>query len=52
MRVKDIMSAPVYAITPGDPISRARNLMLRHKISRLLVTLHGDPVGVLTKADI
>ena len=52
MRVKDIMSAPVYAITPGEPISRARNLMLRHRISRLLVILHDEPVGVLTESDI
>ena len=52
MRVKDIMSAPVYVITPGEPISRARNLMLRHKISRLLVVLHDEPVGMLTKSDI
>ena len=52
MRVKDIMSAPVYAVTPGEPISRARNLMLRHRISRLLVILHDEPVGVLTESDI
>ena len=52
MRVKDIMSAPVYVIAPGEPISRARNLMLRHKISRLLVVLHDKPVGMLTKSDI
>jgi len=52
MRVKDIMSAPVYAITPGEPISRARNLMLRHRISRLLVILHDEPVGMLTESDI
>ncbi|MCD6145021.1 MAG: CBS domain-containing protein [Methanosarcinales archaeon] len=52
MRVKDIMNTPVYAITPGEPISRARNLMLRHRISRLLVILHDEPVGMLTKSDI
>ncbi len=52
MQVKDIMSAPVYAITPGEPISRARNLMLRHRISRLLVLLHDEPAGMLTESDI
>jgi len=46
------MSAPVYVITPGEPISRARNLMLRHRISRLLVILHDEPVGMLTESDI
>ncbi|MEA1870380.1 MAG: CBS domain-containing protein [Euryarchaeota archaeon] len=46
------MSAPVYAITPGEPISMARNLMLRHRISRLLVILHDEPVGILTESDI
>jgi len=52
MRVRDIMSTQVYAVTPGEPISRARNLMFRHKISRLLVLMHDEPVGMLTKADI
>ena len=52
MRVRDIMSTQVYAVTPGEPLSRARNLMLRHKISRLLVLMHDEPVGMLTKADI
>ena len=52
MQVKDIMSTPVYAITPAEPVSHARNLMLRHKISRLLVVLHDEPVGMLTKSDI
>ena len=52
MRVKDIMSAPVYVITPGEPISRARNLMLRHRISRLIVMLHDEPVGMLTESDV
>lgn len=52
MQVKDVMNTPVYVITPGEPLSRARNLMLRRKVSRLLVVLHDEPVGMLTKYDI
>ncbi len=61
MKVKDIMSSPVYLIASNEPISRARNLMLKHGISRLVV-IENDmtkeaasrspeviPVGVVTK---
>ncbi|HIH86830.1 MAG TPA: CBS domain-containing protein [Methanosarcinales archaeon] len=64
MNVKDIMSSPVYLITSNEPISRARNLMLKHSISRLVV-IESDMtkeassrspdvicVGVVTKTDI
>ncbi len=64
MKVKDIMSSPVYLIASNEPISRARNLMLKHGISRLVV-IENDmtkevtsrspeviSVGVVTKTDI
>ena len=34
---RDIMSAPVFTVIPGDTVAHARNLMVRHKISRVLV---------------
>jgi len=64
MKVKDIMSSPVYLIASNEPISRARNLMLKHGISRLVV-IENDmtkevtsrspeviSIGVVTKTDI
>jgi CBS domain-containing protein len=48
----EIMSSPVYAISPKDNVARARNLMLRYGVSRLVVS-EGDALrGILTKKDI
>ncbi|AKB26736.1 Inosine-5'-monophosphate dehydrogenase [Methanosarcina siciliae C2J] len=52
MNVADIMSSPVYAINTDEPVSRARKLMLRHRISTLLVLNEGKMVGIVTKSDI
>jgi len=43
MLVSDLMSTPVHAAKPGDTVSYARNLMLRHKISRVLVVQAEKP---------
>lgn len=52
MIVQEIMSAPVHVVTPQENIAYARNLMLRHKISRLLVMNEEKLVGIITKKDI
>jgi len=52
MQAHDIMSSPVYIVSPGEHIAYARNLMLKHKISRVPVVEAGALVGVLTKKDI
>ncbi|WP_410508241.1 CBS domain-containing protein [Methanosarcina hadiensis] len=52
MNVADIMSSPVYVINADGPVSHARNLMLRHRISTLLVLNEGKMVGIVTKSDI
>ena len=52
MKIKEIMSAPVYVVSPNENIARARNLMLRHKIGRLVITEDDKPVGIVTKKDI
>jgi CBS domain-containing protein len=52
MKVADIMSSPVYVVNADDPVSHARNLMLRHKISTLLVLNEGKMAGIVTKSDI
>jgi len=52
MNVADIMSSPVYIINTDEPVSHARKLMLRYRISTLLVLNEGKMVGIVTKSDI
>ncbi|MDI6643298.1 MAG: CBS domain-containing protein [Candidatus Hodarchaeaceae archaeon] len=47
-----IMSSPVVAVNPTNPISHAKNLMLRHKVKRLVVMDRGNPIGMLSMRDI
>jgi len=50
--VSEIMKTPVFAVSPKDNVARARNLMLRHGVSRLVVA-EGDTLkGIVTKKDI
>jgi CBS domain-containing protein len=52
MIASDIMSSPVYVVSPQENVAHARRLMLSHKISRLPV-LDGDRLaGILTKKDL
>jgi len=48
----DVMSSPVYIIDPGENVARARNLMLKHRISRLPVMDLSVLSGIITKKDI
>lgn len=52
MKAADVMSAPVRALSPSDTVSHARRLMVRYRISRLLVVDEGDLYGILTKKDL
>ncbi len=52
MKIKDIMSSPVYVVSPDETVARARNLMLRHKIGRLVIIHNNKPIGIVTKKDI
>lgn len=52
MKIKDIMSAPVFVVSPDETVARARNLMLRHKIGRLVIIEDNKPIGIVTKKDI
>lgn len=52
MYARDVMSAPVFIIAPDATVAHARNLMVRHKISRLLVMEGGALRGIMTKKDI
>ncbi|MBP1929425.1 CBS domain-containing protein [Methanolinea mesophila] len=52
MRADDIMTAPVHVVAANENVAHARNLMLKHKISRLPV-MDGDCLtGIITKKDI
>src|SRR5512136_1069481 len=52
MKIKEIMSSPVYVVSPEETVARARNLMLRHKIGRLVIIEGNKPIGIVTKKDI
>lgn len=52
MNVGDIMSSPVYTIAPEENVAHARKLMLKHKISSLVVAENENMVGVITKTDL
>src|SRR5660398_266341 len=52
MKIKDIMSAPVFVVSPDENVARARNLMLRHKIGRLVIVEDNKTIGMVTKKDI
>jgi CBS domain-containing protein len=52
MKAADVMSSPVYVVSPADPVAHARNLMLKHRISRLPVMDQGKLIGIITKKDI
>lgn len=52
MFARDIMTAPVQIVSPDATVAHARNLMVRHRISRLPVMENGVLVGILTKKDI
>jgi CBS domain-containing protein len=52
MNVSDIMSSPVFMMGPDEPISHARNLMLKHKISTVVVGDGEKMMGIVSKADL
>jgi CBS domain-containing protein len=52
MNVGNIMSSPVFTIAPEENVAHARNLMLKHKISTLVVAKNGKMVGIVTKTDL
>ena len=52
MFARDIMTSPVQVVSPDATVAHARNLMVRHHISRLPVMENGVLVGILTKKDI
>ncbi|MDD4137128.1 MAG: CBS domain-containing protein [Methanoregula sp.] len=52
MQARDVMVSPVFVVDPNATVAHARNLMVRHKISRLPVMGDGKLAGIITKKDI
>ena len=52
MYARNVMTSPVFIVSPQDTIAYARNLMVKHRISRVLVMQDEKLVGVLTKKDL
>ena len=52
MKVKNIMSSPVYIIKPDDTVAHARNLMIKHKVGSVLIVDNAVITGIFTKADL
>ena len=52
MIASDVMTQPVFVVTPQDTVAHARNLMLKHKISRLPIMEGTRLTGIITKKDI
>ncbi|MHC1626636.1 MAG: CBS domain-containing protein [Methanoculleaceae archaeon] len=46
------MTSPVHVVAPDETVGHARNLMLRHRISRVPVMRGEALCGILTKKDI
>ncbi|MDD4253977.1 MAG: CBS domain-containing protein [Methanofollis sp.] len=52
MKAEDVMSSPVRVVSPEDTVAYARNQMIKHRISRVLVMDGGKLAGIFTKKDI
>jgi len=53
MKIEDVMNEDVILAEENEQVSHARNLMLKHGYSRILVVdPDGKPVGILTEKDL
>ena len=50
--VSSIMSTKVVTVRPTDKVSKALQMMVRHRIGSIIVIEKGKPVGILTERDI
>jgi CBS domain-containing protein len=52
MEIKDVMNPEVFVVQENEQVGHARNLMLSHGISRIVVVDgDGKPVGMVTEKD-
>ena len=53
MKIEDVMNEEVILVEENEQVSHARNLLLKHGYSRILVVdQEGKPVGILTEKDL
>lgn len=53
MKIQDVMSEEVVVMQENELVSHARNLMLKHGLSRIIVNdAQGKPVGIVTEKDL
>lgn len=52
-RIEEIMSSPVHAVGPEEPLSRVLELMLAYDINHVpVVDGEGKPMGIITRFDL
>ncbi|WP_038068937.1 CBS domain-containing protein [Thermus scotoductus] len=52
-RIEEIMSSPVHAVGPEEPLSRVLELMLAYDINHVpVVDGEGEPMGIITRFDL
>ena len=51
-RVDDVMSTPVYSLSPTDPIESAASLMMQHGIHAVPIVEFDSIQGIVTEADL
>ncbi|AMA75893.1 signal transduction protein [Thermus parvatiensis] len=51
-KVEEIMSHPVHAVAPEDPLSRVLELMLLYDINHVPVVEGGKPIGIISRFDL
>jgi len=53
MLVKDVMNDEVFLIQETEQVAHARKIMLKHGVSRVIVTDRDDnPIGIVTEKDL
>ncbi|RLF56740.1 MAG: inosine-5-monophosphate dehydrogenase [Thermoplasmata archaeon] len=52
MNISNYMNEKIIAASPNDTVAYVRNLMLRNKISRVVIIENDKVVGIITKKDI
>lgn len=53
MKVEDIMKDEVIVMKENEQVGHARNLMLKHNLSRIvIVDIEGRPIGIVTEKDL
>lgn len=51
-RVRDVMTSPVISVTEATPLEKIALLLEKHRIKRVPVIRSGQPVGIVSRADL